>query len=109
MKLLNPFSVELRKEPFMEIKSNPIYSNGEYHIYKYVDKHYLHAYKNIIIAERSGIDKELLNNLATNTMPAFETTAYFGYNRAKLAIEQGLEASKKLDFKIINSNQLELF
>jgi len=108
MTLINPFSVALSKHPFMEAKSNPVYSNGDYRIFKHVDKHYLHTYKNIIIAERSGINKEMIDNLAANT-PPLEGSLYHDFERPKQTILEGIAAAKKLDFQIINLNQLELF
>lgn len=107
MTLINPFSVALSKPPFMEAKSNPVYSNGDYRIFKHVDRHYMHTYKNIIIAERSGINKQMIDNLAANIQPIDKI--YHDFERPKEAILEGIAAAEKLDFKIINSNQLELF
>jgi len=44
--LLNPYSVALKKEPFLTINSSPVYVDGDYKIYKFVEKHYLHTFKN---------------------------------------------------------------
>lgn len=107
MTFINPYSVELRKDPFFKVNSPPVYSNGDYRIYKYVDKHYFHTYKNIIICERTGINKEMIDNLAANTPPP--DRLYHDFERPKNAIQLGIAAAEKLDFKILNSNQLELF
>lgn len=99
MTLINPFSLSLGKNPFMEAKSNPVYSNGDYRIFKHVDRHYLYTFKNIIISERSGINKEMIDNLAANTPPA--DRLYHDFERPKEAILEGIAAAEKLDFKII--------
>ena len=46
--LLNPFSVRLKKEPYMKINTAPVYVDGDYKIYKFVDKHYIYTFKNIV-------------------------------------------------------------
>jgi hypothetical protein len=99
-KLLNPFSVSLKKFPFMEMRSEPIYTNGDFKIYKYYDHHFVYTFKNIVIGERGGINKEIINNLATDTKPEGEAKQYFEYDRAKAAIIEGLEAAKGLNFQV---------
>ncbi len=99
--LLNPFSVSLKKYPFMEITSDPIYVNGDYKIYKYTDKHYLHTFKNIIFGERGAANKALINNLVNDIKPTKEADLYHDYERPKGAILEGIEAAKNLNFKII--------
>lgn len=101
MQLLNPFSISLEKPPFMEVKSNPVFAQGDYKVYKYYDRHYIHTYKNIVIGERCAVNKDLINNLVNDTQPENETQLYFDYQRGKWAKEQGIEAAKKLNFKII--------
>lgn len=99
--LLNPFSVSLEKYPFLNIEGKPIYVNGDYKIYSYRHKHYLHTYKNIVFAERCAPNKDMINNLINDHKPQAEVQAYFDYERAKGAIAEGMEAAKKLNF-IIN-------
>ena len=47
--LLNPFSYQLKKQATQTINSKSVYSNGDYSVYKYVDKHFIYTYKNIVI------------------------------------------------------------
>lgn len=97
--LLNPFSVSLKKHPFMEV-NNLIYQNGEYKIYRYAPNHYVHTFKNIVITERGKANKELINNLVTDTKPTGEAALYHDYERPKGAILEGIEAAKNLNFQI---------
>ena len=97
--LLNPFSVSLKKPPFMQV-DNPIYSNGDFKIYKYREKHYVHTYKNIVICERGAANKELINNLVNDIKPTEEAALFHDYERPKDAILRGTEAAKNLNFKI---------
>ena len=97
MTLLNPFSVELQKPNYTtSINSNPVYQNGDYFIYKYVDKHFFHTYKNIIIAERCGVNMDLIDEMAHNS-----DSNDFDINRAKEFKSKGIEAAKKLNFEVI--------
>lgn len=99
-KLLNPFSVSLKKSPFMEVVTGPIYTNGDFKIYKYFDGYFIHTFKNIVIGERCGANKEMIDSLATNTKPTGKAKRYFDYERAKAAMIEGLEAAKGLNFKV---------
>jgi hypothetical protein len=98
--VLNPFSVSLQKNPFMEMRSEPIYTNGDYKIYKHYDRHFVYTFKNIVISERGGINKEMVNNLASNTRPNDEVKLYFEYDRAKAAMLEGIQAAKELNFEV---------
>ena len=98
--LLNPFSVSLDKYPFMEVNSKPIYEAGEYKIYKAWDKHFIHTFKNIVIAQRCGANKALIDGLVNDIKPTGEAALYHDYERPKGAILEGIEAANKLNFKI---------
>ena len=100
--LLNPFSVRLEKPPFMKLDSAPIYTNGDFNIYRYSDKWYVHTFKNIVIAERCAPNKELFTNLTGDTKPTGEAAIYHDLERPKQANEDGIKAAKKLNFKIQN-------
>lgn len=99
--LLNPFSVSLKKPPFMEMRNPPVHTNGDYKIYKYFDRHYVHTFKNIVITELGAANTELIKNIATQTEPGKDTQLYFKYTRCLEAIQDGIEAAKKLNFKIV--------
>ena len=98
--LLNPFSVSLKKPPFMDMRNEPIYTNGDYRIYHYTNQHYVHTFKNIVIAERAGANKELINNLVADIKPTEEGALYHDYKTPKRAILEGINAAKKLNFQI---------
>ena len=97
--LINPFSVSLEKYPFMQV-NKLIYKRGDYSIYKYADKHFVHTFKNIVIGERVAANKELINNLLNDIKPTGEGVLYYDYERSKSAILEGIKAAKKLNFKI---------
>lgn len=83
----------------MEV-DNLVYENGQYKIYRYTANHYVHTFKNIVIAERGKADKELINNLVTDTKPTGEAALFHDYERPKGAILEGMKAAKTLNFKI---------
>lgn len=98
--LLNPFSVSLKKHPFMNVPETPIYQKGEYSIFHYSNDHYVHAFKNIVFAERTGANKGLIDNLINDIKPEGEAAIYHDYERPKAAIVEGIKAAKKLNFEI---------
>jgi hypothetical protein len=97
--LINPFSVSLKKPPFMQV-DRLVYENGDFKIYKYTDKHFVHTYKNIVICERGAANKELINNLVNDIKPTEEAALFHDYERPKGAIIDGIKAAKKLSFTI---------
>ncbi len=98
--LLNPYSVKLDKEPFMNINDKPVYANGDFKIYKYFPRHFVHTFKNIVIAERCAPNKEIFTNLTGETKPTDEARIYHDLERPKNAMQIGIDAAKKLNFKI---------
>jgi hypothetical protein len=98
--LINPFSVSLKKYPFMDA-CDPVYVNGDYRIYKHTSDHYIHTFKNIVIAQRCGANKTLINNLVSDIKPTKEADLYHDYERPKQAILDGINAAKKLNFQIV--------
>ena len=98
--LLNPFSYQLKKQATQTINSKSVYSNGDYSVYKYVDKHFIYTYKNIVIAERCGLDKTIVDNLANDTYTGKSEQKYMNFDRPKEAIEIGINAAKELGFTI---------
>lgn len=101
MRALNPFAVELKREnPFYEIDGKPIYKNGDFSVYKYGNVHnwFVYLWKNIIIAERTGASKELVDRFANNDEPTDYTKHNF--RRSLEALKTGKRYAKKLGFKI---------
>jgi len=97
--LINPFSVSLKKYPFMEV-DNPVYTNGDYRIYHYNYHHFVHTYKNIVISERGAANKDLLNDLIADKKPTGEADLYHNYERPKQAIRDAVKTAKRLEFDI---------
>ncbi len=98
--LLNPFSLRLEKPPFMEIQSAPIYTDGDFKIYKYSPNRFVHTFKNIVIAERTAPNKTIFSNLKGETKPTGEADIFHQYERPLEAKNYGIEAAKKLNFNI---------
>lgn len=98
--VLNPFSHSLQKNPLMEIASEPIFTNGEYKVYRHYDKHFVHTFKNIVIAERCAINKALLSGLKDNIKPIGEASIYHDWERPKWAINEGLKIAKQINFTV---------
>ncbi|MFM9945062.1 MAG: hypothetical protein ACKVQB_07480 [Bacteroidia bacterium] len=99
--LLNPFSVSLDKYPFTDVATEPIYTNGDYRIYKAWKEHFIHTFKNIIIAQRCAANKALIDGLVNDIKPTGEADLYHDYERPKGAILKGIEAANKLNFKLV--------
>jgi len=98
--LLNPFSVRLKKHPFMEMRGEPVYINGNYRIYHYGANHFVYTFKNIVITERGGKNIPLIDNLVKGIKPTGEAALYHDYDRLKVAINDGHNAAKRLEFEI---------
>lgn len=98
--LLNPFSISLDKDPFMTMESRPVFELNDYKIYKYSKDHYVHTFKNIVFAERCKANKDLILTLLNDVKPTGVAALYHDYERPKGAIQQGIEAAKKLNFLI---------
>lgn len=100
VQLLNPFSISLDKKPFMNVEGKPMFTNGDFRIYKYCDKYFIHTFKNIVIAERCAPNKQLLVNVKDKTKPVGEGAIFNEYERPIAAMMQGIEEAKKLNFTI---------
>lgn len=99
MKVLNPFAVRLeRQNPFYEISGSPLYKNGNFSVYEYAKDHYVYLYKNIIISERVGWSKELVDRYANNDEP--NDYSKFDFRRSLDALKDGKKFARKLGFKI---------
>jgi hypothetical protein len=98
--LLNPFSVKLEHHPFVITENKPVFASGDFRVYKYCERWYLHTFKNIIFGERVGINKDLINNVQNDIKPEGEGRAYFDYQRGKEFMAFGIETANKLNFKI---------
>jgi len=98
--LLNPFSHSLGKNPLMEVPEKPIFITGDYKIYKYFDRHFVHTYKNIVIAERCAANKDLLNNLQNDIKPTGTASMYFDFERTLEAKLDGLRIAKEINFTV---------
>ena len=79
----------------------PVYVDGDYKIYKFVDKHYIYTFKNIVATERCGLNKDIISHLKGDTKPKKDTTEYYHNKRSLEAIAEGIEYAKMLNFKVI--------
>lgn len=102
IRLLNPFSIKLEINPFMTTNSSPVYINGDFRVYKFSNKHFLHTFKNIIIAELGAINKDVINNVKNDIIPPLgDGKRYHQYDRPKEAMLFGIDQANKLNFEII--------
>jgi hypothetical protein len=96
--LFNPFSLELKKNPIENLHylsiGEPVYSDGDYRVFKKADKWYLHCYKHVIFAERCGINKQMIEDIKTDTFSG-DGNKYHCFDNPKQALIDGLEWSKK--------------
>ena len=99
--LLNPYSIRLEKDPFMRVEGNPIHVNGDFRIYKHCAEWYIHTFKNIVIAERTKANKEVLTNVMGTTKPTGEVSVFHDFERPRATMLQGIKEAKKRNFKII--------
>jgi|694.fasta_scaffold05368_27 hypothetical protein len=98
--LLNPFSHALGKNPLMETSGKIVFTDGEYKIYRHFDRHFVHTFKNIVITERTGPNKDLINGLKNNIKPTGEASIYHDFERPQWAINEGLKIAKEINFTI---------
>ena len=84
----------------MNVDAKPVYTDGDFRIYRYYDRHFIHTYKNIVVGERGAQFPQLLTNLKTNTPPTGEASLYHDFQRPMEAMKNGIEAAKKLNFII---------
>lgn len=84
----------------MNIQSGPVYTDGDFRVYRYTEKHFVHTFKNIVVCERGAINKRILSNLKNDVRPMDEGGRYHHYERPKQAMKEGIEAATKLKFII---------
>jgi hypothetical protein len=87
MEILNVWNSEPNKLKYYN-QSNPIYTNGDYSIYKMGDRNYLYTYKNIAFNNLAGINKAHINSVADKLRP---DSLPFLYDRAIETLEKGIK------------------
>ena len=99
-KVLNPFafSLERREDRFYEIKTKPVYKNGEYQVFKYADKWFVTCRKNLIVTETTGIPKDLIEALVAGKEPA--DYSKYRYRRMLDAYQDALRCAQSVGFKV---------
>lgn len=100
MKALNPFAfiLERRESRFYELKTEPVYRNGEYATYRYADRYYVTCRGNIIVTETVGIPKDLIEALVADKEP--EDYSKHHYRRILEAYQQGLAFAHEVGFEV---------
>lgn len=66
--ILNPWNNPKNEKRYF-YESTPVYSNGDYHIYRQNSNCYLYAYKNMAFNQLAGLNKDHLNNVAERKRP----------------------------------------
>ena len=62
--------------PIVEVSGKCLYRNGDFSIYKHQTRAYYLLWKNVIISEFVGINKELADALASGTKPTESPQKY---------------------------------
>lgn len=99
---LNPFAFRLERHDcrFYEIKTKPVYKNGEYSTYKYADRYFVTCRGNIIVTETTNIPKDLIEHLVACKVPVDYSKHH--YRRILDAYSDGLSYAAKVNFEVIN-------
>lgn len=97
--VLNPFSISLKKDPFMNVDTL-VYEEGDFKIYHYSKDHFIHTFKNIVIAERVKPNKTIFTNIKGETQPAGISDIYHQLERPEWAKDEGIKEAKRLNFQI---------
>ena len=84
----------------MDVPGEPIFTTGDYKIYKYCNDHFIYTYKNIVITERCAANKDLLNNLKNNIKPTGTASMYFDFERTLEAKADGLRIAQEINFTV---------
>ena len=88
------------KSPIVTIKGKCVYKNGLYSIYEHIKgKAYYFLWKNVIVGEFTGINKELADVLISGEKPANYPQKY-NYESALQEISEAPTWAKKYGFEI---------
>ena len=90
--------------PIVEISGRCLYHNGEYSIYKHCDRAFYFLWRNVIVSEFTGINKEMADSLATNQKPAAPWPGYL-FDNIRHSIAEAPELAKEYNFTITPANQ----
>ena len=99
-RVLNPFafSLDRRESRFYELKTKPVYENGEYKVFRYADRWFVTCRKNLIVTETTGIPKDLIEALVAGKEPA--DYSKHRYYRALEAYQDALLYAQNVGFKV---------
>lgn len=91
LRILNTWGSTQRKHIYFNVESKAIYRKGDYAIYKLGNQDYLYAYKNLAVAERTGVSKLLIKALATGSKFTGDGLMYYEIQRAIESKQLGLQ------------------
>lgn len=86
--------------PMTEVHGKCLYRNGDYSIYKHCDRAYYHLYKNVIITELCGPNRELIDCLANGREYGSDTRGRFIYNEVISDLKDSERCARIYNFKI---------
>lgn len=88
-------------EPVREISNHKLYRKGDFSIVKYADEYYMVLWKNVIIGEFVGANKELVDLLHSKTAPDSKKVMQgYNYRTALADIEEAPKWAERYSFKI---------
>ena len=73
--------------------SEPVYTDGDFNIFRKSDNHFLHCYKNIIFAERCGLNTQLLTDIKNDSFSGCGDK-FHNFDSPKEALANGIEFVK---------------
>ena len=88
------------KSPITEIHGKCIYKNGDYSIYKHCKNAFYHLWKNVIITELTGENRELIDCLATGEPYDGSVRRDFIFKGALSDKEEAEKYAKRYNFTI---------
>lgn len=87
--------------PVREISNHKMYRKGDFSIVKFDEKDYMVLWKNVIVGEFVGANKELVDLLYSRTEPnENDRPQHYNYVTALSDIEEAPEWAKKYHFTI---------
>lgn len=88
-------------QAIVEVEGRCLYRNGEFSIYKHLKDAYYLLWRNVIIGEYTGVNKELTDALAMGVQPE-EGAKKYNYLRGMEDIKEAPMWAEKYGFEIEN-------
>lgn len=95
-KILNTWTSKVERPEYYHV-GEPLFTIGEYAVYKQFENRHLYTFKNVAISQLVGLNKELLVRLHNDERPEGKYTPQtFLFDRAKESLTRGINYLKSL-------------